>query len=486
MSDLNSSSASSLHSYAFDGLDVPTSTPMASDIEETSDDESEISIKLRRVKMMPDKATFRAIEESESSPKKASNPFNQNLKNPFTNLAESEDYQTIFETSAENLDILTENEQESYDTSHSISYDNLQQDLESDGSDVDETLKRNSSIQIEEVEDSIKTKTYHEIDVAALETLDNETTFLEDYLSCLVVNDMVFLPQVNRDPNFELTRKEIPIDTTITIYISEVFSPGHFWFQCGRDVEEMMDELMKTYSTLSESELALSDSNIKVGLLVACYLPQYKAWNRAKVLKPLDANHMVRLLFVDFGTVGQVHIKHTKYLLPEFLTYPRFSHKGRLLNIKPPNGELAFCERRVNIFLMKIVNKPLSAKVVKMYPNEQDVFELDVTLGHRPNEQNLCQYLIESCNAERFELKSKSTYPMCYFFPTFAMLEKNYPTFHEKSMMSAEGIDFDLLLELDCLSCISVDTLHRTPMLLSMLGLEKFKKVKEYYFPCNK
>lgn len=174
--------------------------------------------------------------------------------------------------------------------------------------------------------------------------------------------------------------------------------------------------------------------------------------------------------------------KHIKYLLAEFLGYQRYSHHGRLLNLKPPRGELTFEEKGVTNLLIKIANRPLTATVIKQFPGEPNVYELDVKIVSKGKSENIRDWLIQRSIAVPFELRPKATYPYCYFFPTFAMLEKEYPTFHEKSVMSAEGTDYDLLVEFDNFNNISLEELQRTPKLFSMLGLAKFRKVKELFY----
>lgn len=113
---------------------------------------------------------------------------------------------------------------------------------------------------------------------------------------------------MNRDPAFELPPEDIPLGGTIIIYISEIFSPVHFWFQHDNNVDHLMNDLNTKYENLIEHELAFSEGNIKVGLIVAAYAPEFERWHRAKVIKSPDKDHLVRLVFIDYGTVGMLHM----------------------------------------------------------------------------------------------------------------------------------------------------------------------------------
>lgn len=241
-----------------------------------------------------------------------------------------------------------------------------------------------------------------------------------------------------------------------------------------------MDKLEEEYTPLTQQDLTISDTNIKRGLLVCCYLTDFTRWHRAMVINPPNEKDEARLLFVDYGTVGMVHKKNIKFLFAHFLDYPRYANRGRFVNLKPPNREKNWNERQVNRFLQKISNVGMKATIVKMDDEEEDVYMLDIIQGN-PS-VNLKTWLIQNCLCEEFQLLQNSIRPMCYYFPTFAMLEKNYPAFHEKTVMEAKGVDYDLLVETNYLSCVDEQMLKHMPKLLSMLGQPEFKQIKNYYY----
>lgn len=169
-------------------------------------------------------------------------------------------------------------------------------------------------------------------------------------------------------------------------------------------------------------------------------------------------------------------------MFKSYLDYPCYGHRGRFINLKPPNHQNYWNESQVRKFLIQFANTSLFARVVRFDTVDQ-CFELDIFELRGQIEVNLREWLLRHCLCDSFLQEPHSIRPMCYYFPTFDMLESNYPTFHEKSVMEANGIDFDLLVETDNYSCTDSKTLISTPKLLSMLGRPKFKKAKNLFFP---
>lgn len=244
---------------------------------------------------------------------------------------------------------------------------------------------------------------------------------MKDYIALLPVDDPVHLLgfDVITDPTIQLPFQDLR-EGEIKIYISEIFSPIHFWFHQGYNVDKIMIQLKNDYIGLADRELILSEKNFQPGLLVACYLELYLNWNRAMVINPIDPKGYVRLLFIDYGTVGKVHSRNVKYLFTKYLKMPRMALRGRLHNLKPPNSQGAWSEQEIVDILVRVGNDELKATVLKT-DEELQVHELDIT----SEGQNLRDWMIQKSIATSFELKTaNSNYPMCYFFPTFAMLEQ--------------------------------------------------------------
>lgn len=312
----------------------------------------------------------------------------------------------------------------------------------------------------------------------------NMTTQIDNLIAQLSIDDPLFLTTfepVIRDPTIKLSFQEIS-HQEIKIHISEVFSPIHFWFHYEYEIEALMEMLKEDYEELNDRQLVISDGNIKAGLIVACYLPEFQLWHRAIVINPVDKQGQVRLLFVDYGTVGMVKSNQIKFLYEKYLLYPRYGIRGRFVNLKPSNMERMWNESQTNKFLLKISNKELNA-IVRRFDEVEQVYELDIMLKSTKGMEIVRDWLVLHCLAEGFVLRPNSMYPSCYYFPSFDMLEKNFPTFHEMSMSIADGIDYNLLVDTNFLSCVGDNVLTTTPNLLRLLGHSKFSHYRNYFFP---
>ena len=308
-----------------------------------------------------------------------------------------------------------------------------------------------------------------------------------EYIELLAIDDDIFLaafPEVIRDPSIVLPFQELPKDSVndspLNIHISEIFSPIHFWFQYEHDVVSLMEKLQEDYQRLKEKQLLISDSNIKPGLLVACYLPEFKKWHRALVINPVDETNRVRMNMFDYGTIGMVNKKHIKFLFKSYLQYPRYALRGRFVNLKP-FGERIWSENKVEKFLNLIGNRELKG-FVKRFDERESIYELDITLKTGDNEFNVQDWLIKHQIAVEFVMQPTSIYPSCYYFPSFDMLEKNYPTFHEISYMLDDGIDYEILVQTNFLRSINPKMLKTSPKLFATLGHKQFQDIKKLYF----
>jgi Tudor domain len=289
-------------------------------------------------------------------------------------------------------------------------------------------------------------------------------------------------PPVIRDPTAKLRAQVISNDSPLNIFLAEIFSPVHFWFHFEFGVTDVMDKLAIDYDDLPQRCLSINDEAIVPGLLVACYLKDFRKWHRAMVINPLDAKGTVRLFFVDYGTVGVCHKTEIKFLFEKYLKFPRYANRGRLLNLKPPGGELAWTEPQVSKFIVKWSNKELQGRILS-HDEDANVYTLDINRVKNPKKiVNLRTWVAGEGIAVEFEVAPDDIFPMCYHFPTFDVLEKNYPTFHEKSMANEKGTNFDLLVETNFLANIKDSQLMKMPGLLRMVGQEKYKKVKSYYY----
>lgn len=326
-------------------------------------------------------------------------------------------------------------------------------------------------------ETSIPTKQEKEIDAS------------EDpsgYIKAMAVDDPYFLLEfddVIQDPDEKLVAQPI-LDGEIRISLSEVFSPIHFWFNHNETIKDMEDQMEEDYGKLKDRQLAISDPNIKQGLLIAALYA--KKWYRASVVNPVNDKGEVRVFYVDYGTVDVVSKHCIKLLYKKYLDTPRLSYRGRLVNLKPTFGQRHWDFKTVDKMISKFSSIPLRASVVS-YNVDSEVYELDaasvVKKGETTIVTNLREWLLTRGLASEFELLPGNIYPISYYFPTIEALEKNYPTFDEQCKMQEKHIDFNVLVDTKMLTCVTAEEIMKDSRLLAIIGNKHFKSLRDVYFP---
>lgn len=529
-----SPSLQSVRSLDFYGFDLPSSTPVPFDVKEQFEDPFEepqaSSLDLDVDETTEVDATFknemiRSFIEYSNTPEvvTSTNPFKPALS--LMRLPLDDVYEILNESLTDNeadentihYEPISSSESSAEDSAEDLQgYEQIDDDLSSFDDDLPDLTSRKSfhsvpssdagnasssmkaeednaslqKIKLEEAQNELEISFEPQSVLLIRQTEDiqenslNMSTHIDNLIAELPIDDPLFLTTfepVIRDPTLKLSFQVIP-QQEIKIHISEVFSPIHFWFHYEYEIETVMEMLKEDYNELNDRQLVISDSNIKAGLLVACYLPEFQQWHRAMVIKPIDKQGQIRLLFVDYGTVGMVKSKQIKFLYEKYLLYPRYGIRGRFVNLKPPNMERMWNESQTNKLLLKISNKELNA-IVKRFDEAEQVYELDISWNSAKGPEIVRDWLVLHCLAEGFVMQPNSMYPSCYYFPSFDMLEKNYPTFHEMSMLIADGIDYNLLVETNFLSCVGDNVLTTTPNLLRLLGHSKFSHYRNYFFP---
>lgn len=464
-----SSSSMSVTSCDFFQQRIPTSTPLASENDFSQDEESDPDATLVS-ENLPRFPQSEQVEEAEAIRfKEAVNEVRKQFNHSYTLLAQDSSDSSDEEKDERKLQGKAGRPEEEQEDVASIEQ----------MTDLDSSDSANSSFETS-LKDESFSKMIEKDDTCNM--LQIETSFEDDpkvFIANLPVDDKVFflkLPDVIRDPEVKLDFQTIP-DGEINVHISDVFSPVHFYFHYEYDVEPLMEKIQEEYAKLNPDQLVISDENIKPGLLVVCFLKYFKKWHRAIVIKPPDVNGKVRLNFIDYGTVANVSKTKVKFMFEKFLRYPRMASRGRLVNLKPPYQERMWTDKQVRAFIEKICNKELKAQIVRR--DEVDhLYELEILFKGT----NLRDLVIELHLADSFELQPCSINPFCYHFPTFDMLEKEYPTFHERSELLEDGLDFDLLIENNFMANLKRDEVLRTPKLLRLLGRDEYKDYRQLLF----
>lgn len=441
---------------------VENSTPVESENEDESGDEED-SVNTLVLNSLTEKTSLQS--EIQTKPHKIwLNPFLKSSSNPFcVQESMSHPYELLNEDDANESN---EETQKQFDALEQMSEISL--NLSSDDSGELSCDFNSSANTITENDDTCEPEHVKE------EEIDPDSP--KAFIKSLAVDDRFFFinhPDIIRDPGIQLDFQKIP-EGEIDIHISEVYSPIHFYFHHKNEVGSMKALLQEDYSGIRPEQFIISDENMKKNLLVVCYLENFEEWHRAIIINPPDSKNRVRLNFVDYGTVGLISKTCIKFLFEKYSHYPRMANRGRFLNLKPPNQEKMWNDKPVNKFLTKISNKALKAEV-RSHDLVDNVYVLDITYKGK----NLREWIVEQHVADSFEvLQPNAIYPFCYYFPTFDALEKEYPCFHEKSLLLFNEIDFDFLLETNFLSAMKPEVVLRSPKILRLLGKSEFNVIR--------
>lgn len=246
------------------------------------------------------------------------------------------------------------------------------------------------------------------------------------------------LPPHNRDVDCKLPAlRDDNFFKNEKIFISEVNSPTHFWFQHFDEFsiwgDAFQSRLNKTYKAFNEKDLKISSQSIEPGLLVAIYYRAFKEWYRAIVHKYDKKKKLAFCFSIDYGSHSAVPKKNIKFLLDEFTIYPKLCDRARIAGLKPYNDG-KFSLLQMSIFLNKIYDQVIEADVVD-YDEQEEVFDLKLTL----NGKDLGEWLIEKKICQRIpEGEDKTLHLPSY---THRMLENgDYPSFEkrEKSKLDTQ------------------------------------------------
>lgn len=242
---------------------------------------------------------------------------------------------------------------------------------------------------------------------------DDDNNGCEEYDGPRTVNEMlaalpydapVFYskyPPHNRDPTFILPKLDIEESfKNQKIFITEINNPAHFWFQMEENhemwIKSMQKRLNSTYFALRSKDLKISRQSYQDGLLVAGYHPVFKEWYRARINSV--KKQTVHLFFIDYGTHVFIRKKYIKYLLDEFLRFPKACDRGRIHGVMPCDGRQTYLIEEMDLFITKLTDEHFEADLIH-YDEEQDVYEMNIKFSK--NDQDLAEWVIEDKICEK-------------------------------------------------------------------------------------
>eukprot|EP00092_Neocalanus_flemingeri_P030049 GFUD01032625.1.p1 GENE.GFUD01032625.1~~GFUD01032625.1.p1 ORF type:complete len:492 (+),score=153.85 GFUD01032625.1:65-1540(+) len=145
---------------------------------------------------------------------------------------------------------------------------------------------------------------------------------------------------------FVLPVQELPArmkeGRSFPVVITQVESPSKFWFNLQMtgyfdSVKDIMARMDKFYADeRGELYKVVSIDQLRQGnVLAAKYKDQ--GYHRVLIIKVVDSS-VLKLFFVDYGTVDSQKIKHCRFLHKQFSTLPGQAIQARLWGVRPVSG----------------------------------------------------------------------------------------------------------------------------------------------------
>lgn len=278
------------------------------------------------------------------------------------------------------------------------------------------------------------------------------------------------------DKNTILLHQIIPADGSFKFYFAEIDSPIHFWFHRTDKLNELQNALQKVYGKLKDNQMTLQNDDIEVGTFVACYLSTFDAWYRAKIVS-LDKGN-IRVFLFDWGTSATVDKSVLKPLMIKFAEKV-YGHRGRIPKLMPPNSNIAWSLKDLEIFIEKCSGGPMKARVLR-YDEEERCYELEILLQIDGQNVSVRDWLLER-NLAR-ECEESEVKPFCYHFPNFDSLEKDFLRYSTRTILEGEpkGMHFETLIEINFFERVDHEVMNNNRHILGMFG--KLPKVRKFYF----
>ena len=163
---------------------------------------------------------------------------------------------------------------------------------------------------------------------------------------------------------------ELPsIDSGELVEVCELFSPAHFYVHRVEDrgkVDQMMGEMRKAYGmSVDRRQLWLNPAEVELGMMVAARWGE-EGWHRVKVIGFHPSK--VEVVYVDFGSRGDVPRDRLCRLLPHFLETPPLAIAASLA-VKPRPPATSWADTEATLRLHALVKPdaqlPFSAIVLE-------------------------------------------------------------------------------------------------------------------------
>lgn len=172
-----------------------------------------------------------------------------------------------------------------------------------------------------------------------------------------------------------------------SIQILDSINPHRFWFaeySEFRRLRDLMKKMTKFYKA-RHTDLKINLMHIQKGLHVA--VDYYGEWHRSVILNVM-ADNVVRVFYIDYGTVEDEPLKRVCYLMEEFITEPSFAQRGVLGLVQPTGGKW---DQEGIDFFTNLTKKKAQAKFFDKNPSDSS-YVLSIRVA---NKKNLSDYFID-------------------------------------------------------------------------------------------
>ncbi|XP_055706944.1 YLP motif-containing protein 1 isoform X2 [Phlebotomus papatasi] len=231
------------------------------------------------------------------------------------------------------------------------------------------------------------------------------------------------------------------------IFVSEVHNPHKFFFHSyaeQEDLEDLMASLKTFYERPTSASLTPKSHELLPGLTCAAlYLHE---WHRGRIVSEPYRWHktmVVKVYYVDYGTVSPVPLHDIRFLHKRFLELPQLCHRASLSGLLPLGDTWNVEASRM--FLALVMGKKLCAMANYFYATDRSWHVELVNASTTPYE-NINFLLIKHGMAQLYESEDLTDYLDYYKShpPTFdELINGKYPTYSELLEWHRMGIEYD-------------------------------------------
>ena len=151
---------------------------------------------------------------------------------------------------------------------------------------------------------------------------------------------------------------------------------------------------MREFYAKAGKKCKIPKEELQEGLhVVALY---NKVWHRAKILE-VAPNEIVRVFYVDFGSVAEVSVSEVFYLQEEFAKLPVAARRGVLTHIQPAHAK--WSSESVSFFKDTLTNVKSEAKMFK-YNEIDSSYYMSIMVKTSKERKLVSQFLIDQDFAE--------------------------------------------------------------------------------------